>query len=287
MSILKTSNLVVSYGAKTVLNGVDLCIDVPGIYALVGPNGSGKTTLLNAISNLIPKDSGEILVFDKLNTDISIFRDMSYFPDHKVLYPYLTGYDHFNIIKSVYKIDDDDIKLTIEKFDIDSYMGKKVGEYSLGMKQHLLIALSSVTNPKFIILDEPMNGLDPSNIVKIRKILIDIASSGTAILISSHNLFEIDMMTTMVYFLKDGKLLYELLKLEESVIFTMEKEITEPRILEDQRFIVEGNRVEINTSIITKYEALKFLEELQNNIVDFKIRNKSSEERYKEIFEIK
>lgn len=286
MSILKVSDLVAGYGSKPVLKGVDLEIDSPGIYALVGPNGSGKTTLLNAISNLIPKSSGNISIFNKTNTDISIFKDMSYFLDQKVLYPYLTGYDHFNILMNVYKISEDEIKSTIDKFNIGSYMGKRVGEYSLGMKQHLLIALSTATNPKLIILDEPMNGLDPSNIVKIRKLLIDIADEGTAILISSHNLFEIDMMTSSVYFLKDGKLMYEELKLEERVLFSFESDVSDESILKDPRFSVKGNVVEVNTANISKQEALEILGAVSSKIVDFKIRSKSSEERYREIFEV-
>lgn len=286
MSILKVSDLVAGYGSKPVLKGVDLEIDSPGIYALVGPNGSGKTTFLNAISNLIPKTSGKITVLNQENTNISIFKDMSYFPDQRVLYPYLTGYDHFNILMNVYKIGKEDIKNIIEKFDIASYMGKRIGEYSLGMKQHLLIALSTVTNPKLMILDEPMNGFDPSNIVKIRKLLIDIANEGTAILISSHNLFEIDMMTNIVYFLKDGKLMYEKLKLEERVIFIFESEISDKSLLEDSRFLVKGNSIEINTNDISKQEALTILGRLSNKIVDFKIHSKSSEERYREIFEV-
>lgn len=286
MSILKVSDLVAGYGSKPVLKGVDLEIDSPGIYALVGPNGSGKTTLLNAISNLIPKSSGNISIFNKTNTDISIFKDMSYFPDQKVLYPYLTGHDHFNILMNVYKISEDAIKRTIDKFNIGSYMGKRVGEYSLGMKQHLLIALSTATNPKLIILDEPMNGLDPSNVVKIRKLLIDISDEGTAILISSHNLFEIDMMTSSVYFLKDGKLMYEELKLEERVLFSFESDVSDESILKDPRFSVKGNVVEVNTANISKQEALEILGAVSSKIVDFKIRSKSSEERYREIFEV-
>ncbi|WP_425538351.1 ABC transporter ATP-binding protein [Microaceticoccus formicicus] len=286
MSILKITDLVVKYGSKPVLKGIDLEIDSPGIYALVGPNGSGKTTLLNAISNLIPKSSGKITVFNSDNSNISNYKDMSYFPDQRVLYPYLTGYDHFNILMNVYKIDKGTVKRTIEKFNIESYIGKKVGEYSLGMKQHLLIALSSVIKPKLMILDEPMNGLDPSNIVKIRKLLIDIANEGTAILISSHNLFEIDMMTSKVYFLKDGKLMYEELKLEERVIFSFEKDIVDESIKTDTRFKIEGSSIEVNTKDISKSEALSILGELPNKIVDFKIQSKSSEDRYREIFEI-
>lgn len=108
--------------------------------------------MFNIISNLLNKSSGEIEVVGKKNTDESIFYETSFLKDNNVLYDYLTGYDHLNFIKLTQKLSNDRVEEVVKKLQIESYMNKKVGEYSLGMKQHLLIALAMLNKPKLMIL---------------------------------------------------------------------------------------------------------------------------------------
>ena len=209
MSILKIENLTKSYSKHEVLKGIDLEIDKPGIYALVGPNGAGKSTLFNTIANLISPTSGTIEVVGKSNKNTDIFYETSFLKDNRVLYDYLSGYDHLYFIQNAQKLPKDRVKEVVDKLGIKSYMSKRTGDYSLGMKQHLLIAMAILNKPKLMILDEPLNGLDPTAIIKVRKLLKKLEDDGTTILIASHTLSEIDRLTNKIMFLKDGKIIFE------------------------------------------------------------------------------
>src|SRR5690606_17177091 len=105
-----------------------------------------------------------------------------------------------------------DIKTSAERIGTDGFLDKKVSSYSLGMKQLLLLTMAIVNRPKLLVLDEPLNGLDPTNAIKVRNLFLDLVAEGTAILLSSHNLAEIDRVTSDVLFLKNGQLLQENLK---------------------------------------------------------------------------
>lgn len=219
MKILSIKNLKKSYGKHKVLDDLDLEISVPDIYALVGPNGSGKTTLFSTIANIIQKNSGEISVFGIPNTDKNIFKKMSYLKDNSILYGFLTGKDHLKFLAGIHKIDDAKVKDVINLMGIGSYIGKKVGEYSLGMKQHLIIAMNILTNPKLMILDEPLNGLDPTSVIKVRNILKKLSLSGVTILLSSHTLSEIDLLTKNIFFIKNGKIIEDNLSKYQNQVY--------------------------------------------------------------------
>lgn len=206
MSILKIENVTKNYGRHEVLKGVNLLLDKPGIVALVGPNGAGKSTLFNIISNLLKPTAGTIEVLGKKNTDPSIFLEASFLKDNRVLYEYLTGLDHLDFIRIAQKLPKSRVDEVIAKMNIQTYVKKKVGTYSLGMKQHLLIAMALLNKPKLLILDEPLNGLDPTSVILVRRLLKSLAAEGSVVLISSHTLSEIDQMTGNILFLKDGQI---------------------------------------------------------------------------------
>ncbi len=207
--ILSVNQIHKSYRKEKVLTGLSFEIENPQIVALVGPNGSGKSTLLNIITNLVTADEGAITILGKSNKDPSIFRDVSFMQDNSVLYDYLTGYDHLQFIGDVQGIKRKQLMEAAKRVGIDGYLNKKVAYYSLGMKQHLLLTLAIANQPKLLILDEPLNGLDPTSAIKVRELLLQLEEQGTAILLSSHNLAEIDRVTSHVLFLKDGVLINE------------------------------------------------------------------------------
>lgn len=201
-----------SYGAHQVLKDIDLTIEAPGIYALVGPNGSGKSTLLNVMVNLLSADSGTVFFKGTSNQSPNIFNDVSFLKDNTVLYPYLTGREHLRYAGSVYGISLDRIEEVIEDINILDFMDERVETYSLGMKQQLLLALSMLNNPDIILMDEPLNGLDPTRIIQVRELLISLGQAGKTILMSSHILSEVDMLTRDIYFLKEGRIFFEKLE---------------------------------------------------------------------------
>lgn len=209
MSILEVRNVSKSFGEHVVLDNVSFSLDEAGIVALVGPNGSGKSTLLNGLVNLLEFDQGSVTFFGKSPTDVSVFNDVSYLKDNTVLYPYLSAYDHLSYASKVYGVGRDALEELIDKVGIRSYLHKKVQDCSLGMKQHILFALALLNKPKLIIMDEPLTGLDPTNVLRVRALLKRLAKEGHTILMSSHDLSEIDEVTNDVLFLKDGKLIRE------------------------------------------------------------------------------
>ena len=209
MAILAVKNLSKSYKNQKVLKDINITIDSPGIWALVGPNGSGKTTFLNVVNNLLPATEGTVKLVGKSNTDVTVFKEVSFLQDNTVLFEYLSGYDHLKYICDVHNLKKKQIEEVAEYVGMKSYLMKKVGDYSLGMKQHLLLAMSIINQPKLLFLDEPLNGLDPTSAILMRKILLELAEKGTTIILSSHNLAEIDKVTKQIIFLKDGQLLQE------------------------------------------------------------------------------
>lgn len=207
--IVDVKNLNKSYGKHKVLNDLSFKIEKPQVLALIGPNGSGKSTLMNCMMNLISFDSGEIEILGKSNKDYEIFREVSFLKDNRVLYPYLTGFDHLKYICDMQKIPQKRIDQVIELADIGSFYKKIVNSYSLGMKQRLLLAMALCNNPKLILMDEPLNGLDTDSIFKFRDLIKNLGENNTTILISSHSLNELDYITNDILFLKDGYVIYE------------------------------------------------------------------------------
>src|SRR5699024_884002 len=146
--ILSVENIHKSYGKEDVLKGISFTIDQPEIIALVGPNGSGKSTLMNVITNLLAANSGKVTVLNKSNTDPHIFKEIAFMQDNSVLYDYLTGYDHLQFIGDVQNISKEQIMQTAKRVGIESYLNKWVRHYSLGMKQHLLLTMALLNEPK-------------------------------------------------------------------------------------------------------------------------------------------
>ena len=286
MAILKVTNLTKNYGKQEVLKGVNLLLEEPGIYALIGPNGSGKTTLFNTISNLLKPTAGEIEVLGKKNTDASIFYEVSFLKDNRVLYEYLSGYDHLTFIQSAQKLPKERVDEVIKKMQIGHYVHKKVGDYSLGMKQSLLIAMAMLNKPKLMILDEPLNGLDPTSVIKVRYLLKELAENGTTILISSHTLSEIDLITDNIMFLKDGRIVEEKIEVANDNIYAINVENTDnlEKILEGFEYKIEDNLLKVNLHEKDIFELLTKLHENQIKYLDISKVKRGTEEIYMEMF---
>ncbi|WP_397539337.1 ABC transporter ATP-binding protein [Rummeliibacillus pycnus] len=290
MTILSIKNLSKTYKNHLVLKNIDLHIDSPGIWALVGPNGSGKTTFLNTISNLLPATSGKIELVGKSNTDSNVFKEVSFLQDNTVLFDYLNGYDHLKYICDVQGINKKRIHEVAQYVGMEHYIKKRVGNYSLGMKQHLLLAMAIINKPKLLLLDEPLNGLDPTSAILVRKILLELAESGTTILLSSHNLAEIDRVTSQILFLKNGELIEENMQSYEITYYYFEvnDKFHALKMLEELHYTVEQfeNGLKVN---LGNYQLQRLLDELKAaeiTILDMYKEVAGSEKRYEELFEV-
>ena len=210
--ILEIKNLQKSYNKKKVLDIDSLAIEEGAIYGLIGKNGAGKSTLMKLILGLVRKDGGEIRVFGQevssknqkdLNKNLGALIESPSFYDH------LSGYENLEIICELKGIDKGEISKTLDLVGLNNVGKKKARDYSLGMKQRLGIAIALIGSPKLLILDEPINGLDPQGIEEMRNLFKNIVkNTSTSILISSHILDEIEKISTHIGILKEGKLTY-------------------------------------------------------------------------------
>lgn len=206
--ILELKNLTKEYGKKKVVDSVNLSIERGHIYGLIGPNGAGKTTIMKMIAGLAAQDGGSISLFgSEDNLDESRSR-MSFMLEAPFLEPSMTAYQNMEYIRYVRGVADKSrIKELLEFMGLSDVGKKQVGKFSLGMKQRLGIAMALLPSPELMILDEPVNGLDPEGIVEIRNILKQLAKeNGITILISSHLLAELSELCTDYAIINDGKL---------------------------------------------------------------------------------
>ncbi|MDU2898155.1 MAG: ABC transporter ATP-binding protein [Finegoldia magna] len=282
--MLEVVNIEKSYGNKKILQGISFSIEKGQIKALVGPNGSGKTTLMNTMTNLLKRDGGQVLVDGKEFNDEKIFNHISFFKDEKILDENLYGMDYLNYSKNVYKRTKDDVDRVIKEIGIESFVKSKTGSYSLGMKKKLMLAMDFLPQRDIILLDEPLSGLDPTSVIKMMALIKKKAKDGQGILISSHSLNDIDEITNNILFLKDGKILEEVLENEKFIEIISNDNEKLSSVLKSKGFNMNKNMISLNNSSIN--DILSVIIENNIEILDIKRRSKTSQERYKEIFGI-
>ena len=282
--MLEVVNIEKSYGKKKILHDISFSIEKGQIKALVGPNGSGKNTLMNTMTNLLKRDGGQVLVDGKEFKDEKIFNHISFFKDEKILDENLYGMDYLNYIKNVYKRTKDDVDRVIKEIGIESFVKSKTGSYSLGMKKKLMLAMDFLPQRDIILLDEPLSGLDPTSVIKMMALIKKKAKDGQGILISSHSLNDIDEITNNILFLKDGKILEEVLENEKFIEIISNDNEKLSSVLKSKGFNMDKNMISLNNNSIN--DILSIIIENNIEILDIKRRSKTSQERYKEIFGI-
>lgn len=282
--MLEVVNIEKSYGNKKILHDISFSIEKGQIKALVGPNGSGKTTLMNTMTNLLKRDGGQVLVDGKEFKDEKIFNHISFFKDEKILDENLYGMDYLNYIKNVYKRTKDDVDRVIKEIGIESFVKSKTGSYSLGMKKKLMLAMDFLPQRDILLLDEPLSGLDPTSVIKMMALIKKKAKDGQGILISSHSLNDIDEITNNILFLKDGKILEEVLENEKFIEIISNDNEKLSSVLKSKGFNMDKNMISLNNNSIN--DILSIIIENNIEILDIKRRSKTSQERYKEIFGI-
>lgn len=232
--VISTKNLCKNFKNNIILNNLNMNVKKGEIYGFLGENGSGKTTTIKLLVSLLKPTSGTIELFgedinidtfDKLKRIGSVIEYPAFYEkltarENLELHKLLTGYDAPNCIDEVLKL----VKL-------NNFEGKKVKDFSLGMKQRLGIARAIMPKPDLLLLDEPINGLDPLGIKDIRELLITlIKKHGMTILISTHILSEIELMADTIGIIKNGSLLEEINydKVKESNLNSLVLNVNDP-----------------------------------------------------------
>lgn len=208
--LLECQDLCKSFGKKQILKNVSFELDEGDILAFIGPNGSGKTTTIKLILGLQGIDKGSVNIngFDIKKDFVKAIGKVGAIVENPDTYMYLSGWDNLKLTANMYKnISDEAIKDIVKLVDLETRIHDKVSKYSLGMRQRLGIARALINKPNILILDEPTNGLDPEGIKDLRNLLKKLAKEGMGILISSHNLAELESFCNKVLIIDNGTII--------------------------------------------------------------------------------
>lgn len=229
--ILKCDKLNKSFGKKKILKDVSFELYEGDILGFIGPNGAGKTTTIKMILGLQNIDSGSVLIngYDIKKDFEKAILSVGTIVENPDLYMYLTGYENLKLVANMYKnIDKNRVDEVIKIVKLEQRINDKVSKYSLGMRQRLGIAQAILHKPNLLILDEPTNGLDPEGIKELREIIKNLAlKENVGVLISSHNLSELESFCNKVVIIKNGKIidknnLSDVKKIEHSYIIEVD-----------------------------------------------------------------
>lgn len=206
--ILKTTNLCKSFNGQTAVNNISLNIERNSVYGLLGPNGAGKSTTLKMITGILRPTSGSI-EFDGHAWKRSDLNHIGALIEMPPLYENLTAYENLKVRTTILGLTDKRIDEVLQIVRLTETGKKRAGQFSLGMKQRLGIAVALLNNPKLLILDEPTNGLDPIGIEELRELIRSFPAKGITVILSSHILSEVQQTADHIGIIAGGVLGYE------------------------------------------------------------------------------
>lgn len=239
--MLNIKQINVFAGKKKIIKEVSFNVPKGSIVGLVGPNGAGKTTIMKTILGLT-KFTGSITLDQNQITENNhkALNKVGALIENPAIYPYLTGAENLKL----YAKSADNIQSIVNLLKMDGYINNKSKSYSLGMKQKLGIAIALLNNPEFVILDEPMNGLDIESTILIRKVIKEFSNKGTSFLISSHILGELEKVITDVVLLNKGEII-------------VNKSINEFNFIDYNKYRLLTNNQDLTKQLLTNH-SIKF-----------------------------
>ncbi|WP_137625042.1 ABC transporter ATP-binding protein [Lactiplantibacillus pingfangensis] len=249
--MLNVQNVNTYIGRKRLIKGATFTIHQGDIVGLIGPNGAGKTTLMKTILGLTKFD-GQIQFNQQPVTENQhdALANVGALIEHPAIYPFLTGQQNL----ALYAHDAADRQQLISELGMTDYIQAKSKGYSLGMKQKLGIAIALLNHPQLVILDEPMNGLDVTATIGVRRLIQQYAAQGTAFLISSHILSELQKVMTKIVLINHGEIIvdqpivaFEQLHHQADKLLTEDFSLT-AKILKEHHihYVLDGNAFQIN-----------------------------------------
>ena len=212
-AVLEVEGLKKSFGNLEALRGISFHVQQGEIFALIGPNGAGKTTALRIVATLLSPSGGKVsfLGFDLKKHPEKFREKISYLPEEAGAYKNLKGIDYLKFMANFYaesdKEADEFIQRAREIADLGTRLNEKSGTYSKGMTRKLLLARALMNKPDLAILDEPTSGLDVINALEVREIVKRFAKEGISVLLSSHNMLEIEFLSDRVSMIDKGRIL--------------------------------------------------------------------------------
>ncbi|MFD1550512.1 ABC transporter ATP-binding protein [Levilactobacillus fuyuanensis] len=206
--IVQVVGLRKTFGHRAVLRDVNFEFSAGKIVGLVGPNGAGKTTIMKALLGLMAIDSGNVRILGQpvsVTTHAVVTQQVGALIERPAIYPFLSGWQHLQLMTTSVK----QMTWVVRVLQMENYIHRPAKRYSLGMKQKLGIAMALVNRPRLVILDEPMNGLDPQSVKQLRHLIGQLAGEGTTFLISSHILSELEKIIDTVILIDQGQVLLQ------------------------------------------------------------------------------
>ena len=210
--VIRTEGLTFNFGNQQVVKSLSLQVPEGSIYGFLGPNGAGKTTTIKLLMNLLQTQEGSIHIFEQeLQANrVQILSQIGALIEQPAIYLHLTGRENLMNRALLLEVSAARVEEMLNLVQLTHAANKKAGQYSLGMKQRLGIALALLSDPKLLLLDEPTNGLDPNGIIEVRELLIKLVKEhNKTVFISSHLLAEVERMATHVGIINHGELLFQ------------------------------------------------------------------------------
>jgi len=211
MSIISTQNVSKHFGSTVAVEQISLQIEQGEIYGFLGLNGAGKTTMIRMLLGMIKPNEGAIRLFGKaVRTNFDAWNRVGYLVETPNAYGNLNVYENLQVYAKLRKLEDvSRIDQIISELKLDRYRKTKAQHLSMGNKQRLGLAKALLHQPQLLVLDEPINGLDPAGIVEVRELLLKLAQNGTTIFLSSHILGEISKLAHRIGIIHEGRLIKE------------------------------------------------------------------------------
>lgn len=207
-AILKTNNLCKDFKKQKAVNNVSITVRENSIYGLLGPNGAGKSTTLKMITGMLRPTSGKVL-FNVHEWNRKDLEQIGALIETPPLYENLSAVENLEVRAKLLNIPKTRIDKVLKMVDLQNTGRKKAGQFSMGMKQRLGIAIALLNSPKLLILDEPTNGLDPIGIQELRSLIRSFPSKGITVILSSHILSEVQLIADDIGIISNGILGYE------------------------------------------------------------------------------
>jgi len=253
-----------------VLKGVTFSVSTGDIFGFIGPNGSGKTTTFKCVLGFIPITGGKIQIFNRPNDDVELKKKIGYLPENPYFYDYLTGEELLRYMGQLHGIDSKTLSIRIddllEKVKMSHARGVQLRKYSKGMLQRVGVAQALINDPEFLILDEPMSGLDPIGQREIRELILELKSKGKTILLSSHILADVESLCDRVGVIFNGRIVKvgELQELFSEIHTDYEMVIRNI----DQSRISDFTNLGVSFEKRAGFQVIRFDEDLKSKVMD-------------------
>jgi ABC-2 type transport system ATP-binding protein len=293
---ITVQNISKSFGPQKALNNVSFSIKKGEIVGFLGPNGAGKSTMMRILTTYYKPDSGDAEVngFDVLKSETEVQKSIGYLPEHNPLYLEMYVKEYLSFNADVYQVSKNTVQEVIEQTGLSPEAHKKIGQLSKGYRQRVGLAAALLHNPEVLILDEPTTGLDPNQLIEIRKLIRDIGKEKT-ILLSTHIMKEVEAVCDRVIIINKGELvadkkLEELRASEEQIIevefdFRVEEQLlmqlpNVSNVINVGGFVYE---ISFNTSTDMRSAVFDFAHDNQLKTLQLSRKNKNLESLFTEL----